>query len=115
MGHRTFTDADGVIWQVWDVHPQLAERRHAARRAAPSRLSPGAPDHRTGAERRHRHEARVAVRQGYEHGWLAFDSVVGSRRLAPIPEGWDDLADASLLALCRRGEDAGRARRRLIE
>lgn len=115
MGHRTFIDADGVIWQVWDVHPQLAERRRAARRAFPSRLGAGASDHRTGIDRRHRAEARVPVREGYEHGWLTFDSVVGSKRLAPIPDGWDALSEESLLDLWRRGEDAVRIRRRLIE
>ncbi|MFL5560085.1 MAG: hypothetical protein ACJ79K_01295 [Gemmatimonadaceae bacterium] len=115
MGHRTFHDVDGVVWQVWDVYPQLAERRRGARRAASSALTGGAEDHRTGVDRRRRHESRVPVREGYEHGWLAFDSPVGSRRLAPIPDGWTGFSEALLLALCQRGEDAGRARRRLIE
>lgn len=115
MGHRTFTDVDGVLWQVWEVHPQLAERRRTARRAFPPRLGDGIADHRTGTDRRRRHEVRVPVRDGYEQGWLAFDSVAGSRRLAPIPDGWDVLPEASLLALLRRGEVAARLRRRLIE
>lgn len=115
MGHRTFTDADGVIWQVWDVHPQLAERRRGARRIPPSRLGAGARDYRTGIDRRRRPEVRVPVREGYEHGWLTFDSDVGSKRLAPIPEGWDALPEDSLRDLWRRGEDAVRIRRRLIE
>lgn len=115
MGHRTFTDADGVIWQVWDVHPQLAERRRGPRRSISSRLGAGARDQRTGIDRRHRPEVRVPVREGYEHGWLAFDSVVGSKRLAPIPDGWDALPEDSLRDLWRRGEDAARIRRRLIE
>ena len=115
MGRRTFTDADGVIWQVWDVHPQLAERRRGPRRVAPPRLVAGAHDHRAGADRRHRTETRVPVREGYEHGWLAFDSVLGSKRLAPIPDGWDALPEDSLRDLWRRGVDAARIRRRLIE
>jgi hypothetical protein len=115
MGHRSFIDADGVVWQVWDVHPQLAERRRAARRVSPPRLGDGAEDHRTGADRRRRHEVRVPVREGYERGWLAFDSVTGSRRLAPIPDGWDALSEASLLDLWQRGEHVERLRRRLIE
>ena len=115
MGHRTFIDADGVIWQVWDVHPQLAERRRSSRRTLPSRLRAGEPDHRRGIDRRHRAEVRVPVREGYEDGWLTFDSVVGSKRLAPIPDGWDALPEQSLLDLWRRSEDAVRIRRRLIE
>lgn len=115
MGHRTFVDADGVMWKVWDVHPQLAERRRSARRATPSRLGAIARDLRAGVDRRRRQEVRVPVREGYEHGWLAFDSSVGSRRLAPIPPDWETLAESALLSLCNRGTDASRTRRRLIE
>jgi hypothetical protein len=115
MGHRTFTDADGVVWQVWDVHPQLAERRRGSRRANASQPAAQGSEKRSGADRRHRNEIRVPVRAGYEQGWLAFDSAVGSKRLAPIPPGWDMLPEDSLLALCHRSEDAPRARRRLIE
>jgi hypothetical protein len=115
MGHRTFVDRNGVIWQVWDVHPQLAERRRVARRTTPSTLAAGRRDQRALTDRRRRHEVRVAVREGYEHGWLAFDSVAGSKRLAPIPENWDALPDTTLIALCDRGVDAARTRRRLIE
>ena len=115
MGHRTFIDADGVVWQVWDVQPQLAERRRSARRVPPSRLGPDRHDNRTGVDRRRRLEVRVPVRHGYEQGWLTFDSVVGSKRLAPIPDGWDTLPEDSLLDLWRRGEEAARIRRRLIE
>jgi hypothetical protein len=114
MGHRTFSDASGVIWQVWDVHPQLAERRRSSRRAGSSPASVDGRDRRRGADRRRRVEVRVPVRLGFEQGWLAFDSVLGSKRLAPIPDGWETLPEASLLALCLRGEDA-HARRRLIE
>lgn len=115
MAHRTFIDSDGVTWSVWDVHPQLAERRRRARRAAPPRVAPDGREQRAGIDRRRRHEARVAVRDGYEQGWLAFDSVVGSRRLAPIPERWEELPAEGLLALCRQGVEAVRTRRRLIE
>lgn len=115
MGHRTFSDASGVIWQVWDVHPQLAERRRSSRRVASTSEGIEDRDRRRVADRRRRAEIRVPVRQGFEQGWLAFDSVLGSKRLAPIPDGWETLPDASLLALCLRGEDAPHARRRLIE
>lgn len=115
MGHRTFVDRDGVTWQVWDVYPQLAERRRAARRGTVSILAAGSRDQRALLDRRHRHEVRVAVREGYEHGWLAFDSLAGSKRLAPIPADWETLTDDSLIALCGRSVAAARTRRRLIE
>ena len=115
MGERTFTDRDGVTWRVWDVHPQLAERRRSARRANFSAPVPLRRDQRALADRRRRHEVRVSVRAGYEHGWLAFDSAVGSKRLAPIPPDWDALPDDTLIALCSRSVAAARTRRRLIE
>ena len=115
MGHRTFVDADGVTWEVWDVHPQLAERRRSARRSAPPRLGAAARDLRAGVDRRRRVEVRVSVREGYQHGWLAFDSTAGSRRLAPIPFGWETLPDDRLLEFWKQGTDATRIRRRLIE
>jgi hypothetical protein len=115
MAHRTFCDPDGVTWSVWDVHPQLAERRRGSRRVPPPRLALDARDQRAGVDRRRRREARVPVRDGFERGWLAFDSAVGSRRLAPIPEHWDEFPDERLIALCREGIDAARTRRRLIE
>ena len=111
MAARTFIDADGVSWQVWEVHPELAERRLTDRRrtaTAPAR-------ERRAGERRSRAEKRVAVRPGFERGWLAFDSPVGLRRLAPIPQSWSDLPDGALAELCRSALDGGRPRRRLIE
>jgi hypothetical protein len=115
MGHRTFTDSDGVVWEVWDVHPQLCERRRTTRRVTPAGLGDRAVEQRRGTDRRRRHEVRVAVRDGYEHGWLTFDSVAGSRRLAPIPDGWDGLSEGALRDLWQRGEHVERLRRRLIE
>jgi hypothetical protein len=112
MAHRTFIDTDGTRWQAWDVVPQYAERRHGDRRKPPPRLV--SEEHRA-AERRRRAEARVPVRQGFEHGWLAFESPVGTKRLAPIPHGWDALPDSALASLCRAAMDAPRPRRRLIE
>ncbi|NUQ21270.1 MAG: hypothetical protein HOQ09_09955, partial [Gemmatimonadaceae bacterium] len=83
MASRTFVDFDGVTWQVWDVHPAMAERRMAQRRREAAQLA--AAKERRAAERRHRAETRVGVRPGFENGWLAFDSPLGLRRLAPIP------------------------------
>jgi hypothetical protein len=38
----------------------------------------------------------------YATGWLTFESDAGLlRRLAPIPEGWESVADDRLALLCR--------------
>ncbi|NUO64210.1 MAG: hypothetical protein HOQ11_06420 [Gemmatimonadaceae bacterium] len=111
MASRTFIDADGVSWQVWDVHPELAERRQTDRRRGATTPA----NERRAAERRRRAEKRVAVRPGFENGWLAFDSPLGLRRLAPIPHSWSNLPDGALAELCRSALDGGRPRRRLIE
>jgi hypothetical protein len=42
-----------------------------------------------------------AVQPAFAHGWLTFASAGERRRLAPIPERWESLADAPLLQLCR--------------
>lgn len=113
MAHRTFVDSDGVIWQAWDVTPHFAERRHGDRRTLGMRIAQFLDRRR--AERRRRQEARVGLRPGYESGWLAFESALGCKRLAPIPPAWESLPDDSLSALLRQAADATRARRRLIE
>ncbi|HEX2780898.1 MAG TPA: hypothetical protein VHM30_15460 [Gemmatimonadaceae bacterium] len=112
MAHRIFVDTEGTRWQAWDVTPNLAERRHGERRGT---MRAAAMTDRRAMERRHRHEARVRVREGLEQGWLAFESVVGNKRLAPIPQGWESLPDSALESLCRAASDAPRQRRRLIE
>lgn len=113
MASRTFVDIDGVTWQVWDVHPELAERRMSQRRREAAQVA--ATKERRAGERRHRAEKRVAVRPGFENGWLAFDSSIGMRRLAPIPPQWSSLPDIVLAELCRQASEGPRSRRRLIE
>jgi hypothetical protein len=71
MAHRTFTDLDGNVWEVWQVTPTSV--RNAAG------------------------ELRGAVEPGYEHGWLCFEKKGGDkRRLLKIPADWDKLPDAQL-------------------
>ena len=45
---------------------------------------------------------RRSVNPELSGGWLAFESPIEKRRLAPIPEGWEDLDDESLAELCDR-------------
>ncbi|HVX38279.1 MAG TPA: hypothetical protein VHB25_01805 [Gemmatimonadaceae bacterium] len=51
---------------------------------------------------------RPSVRERFRDGWLAFDCGNETRRVAPIPDGWQGLPDADLLALCLAAEAAPR-------
>lgn len=55
-------------------------------------------------------EGRTTVRERYRQGWLAFDSGLEVRRLAPIPPEWESRGDGELLELCTRAERAPRRR-----
>src|SRR5262245_33185357 len=55
--HREFEDAKGVRWIAFAVHPSAV---------------PG---------------GGAGFRAQYQHGWLAFDCGIETRRLAPIPDG----------------------------
>ena len=122
MALREFTDAAGRSWQVWDTVPKSAEEDQVFARNAQILAE---------AERRRREEelgtrggaagreeesrlprplaeaAAAALRRfsrGREHGWLTFMSGDEKRRLSPIPERWEELDDAGLLALLARAE-----------
>jgi hypothetical protein len=115
MAHRTFTDAGGRDWQVWEVRPGRAVLGDAADRrdrgsdrrvavavdAAAHWRASGQP------ERRVRHERRVGVSAPLRDGWLAFLSGDERRRLAPIPHGWEDDSDVQLAAYCRAARVVG--------
>jgi hypothetical protein len=78
--HRTITDARGVTWDVFAVHPE-------------ARLSP-----------------HSQLRGTFSQGWLCYDSGTEKRRLSPIPENWQSLSDADLERLAERAEVAPRRR-----
>lgn len=100
MASREFHDEHGVFWTVWEVVPQMSDRRK--RHLGP----PG------GLERRRMRLGPFAsVPADYARGWLAFQSAGDRRRLAPTPEGWEDLPDAELSALCAKARSAGAPRR----
>ena len=92
MGYREFTDEWGVEWKAWDVTPRIVERR--------ARRSPAAGTPKANPERRRQNEnsgeVRLRMRPGWEHGWLSFESVAEKRRLAPLPEKWDEESDEQL-------------------
>ena len=74
--HREFDDSRGVRWIVFAVYPSSAR------------------------------VARAGLRPQFQEGWLAFDSGVETRRLAPIPSDWLDLSDDALGEACQRAEVA---------
>lgn len=102
MAHRTFQDAFGRQWEVWEVHPAMAERRSGTE---------GKP---AGPERRRHREPRARISDQLRHGWLAFECSAERRRLAPPPEGWTTAPEAKLVELVERATVSGKPRR-LIE
>ena len=92
MSYRTFTDSSGKRWEVWLVTPAAAERRRVDRRVNKAEAeTPGGladrrhtPDRRRSPFRRH-----VVVASEFSEGWLCFESEGEKRRLAPVPEGWE--------------------------
>src|SRR5579872_2574182 len=100
MAHRRVLDETGRWWDVWDTRPTIIDRRGGRERRRGSRIA---------GERRKKSEARVLVEPEFRKGWLAFQSGVEWRRLAPIPESWESLTDSDLLALLRRANESERS------
>jgi hypothetical protein len=51
----------------------------------------------------------AVINPGFEKGWLTFESDMGAlRRLAPIPDGWDELPTAKLIELLRQSREVPR-------
>jgi len=91
MSHREFRDENGGMWQVWDVIPSGVEGLNAERQGFPTVESGSRP----------RRAARFTLPAQLRGGWLAFQSQVESRRLAPIPSDWVTLPDSELALLVR--------------
>ena len=77
MALREFSDANGRAWQVWETHPSppTAAEGTALEKFLSSR-------HKDGT-------SYPTVRQQFASGWLTFASGDERRRLAPIPDAWD--------------------------
>jgi hypothetical protein len=99
--HRTFTDRQGKIWDVWRVHPSSAERRFVDRRVNDGD-PPDTLERRSGLERRGgvRKSARASVAKEFADGWLCFETAGEKRRLAPVPELWNRADDETLEQWC---------------
>lgn len=50
------------------------------------------------------------LREPFQSGWLAFDAGRETRRLAPIPDAWEQMSDRELLVLCSKAVVARRRR-----
>ena len=51
----------------------------------------------------------AVINPGFEKGWLTFESASGAlRRLAPVPEGWEDFSSERLDLLCRAATNVPR-------
>src|SRR5438128_162969 len=103
MSHRTFRDEIGREWDVWEVVPTAVERRIANAITVDPKY-----------ERRKIRQTRVVVPDGLQRGWLAFQWDSERRRLAPIPENWDELTNSELIELLHRANQRSRPRR-LVE
>lgn len=44
------------------------------------------------------------VRPGFEGGWLGFECEGERRRLAPVPDGWEEASDAELREMLARAQ-----------
>ena len=92
MSYRTFLDTAGRRWEVWLVTPSAAERRKVDRRVTPHGSSTYVGDadrRRTPDRRRAPFRRTVTVASEYSSGWLCFESEGEKRRLAPVPQDWD--------------------------
>ena len=82
---------------MWLVTPAAGERRRTDRRAAARGSMTGAGGTYDGvSERRLTPERRrnpfrrnLEVASEYSNGWLCFEGGGEKRRLAPVPDGWD--------------------------
>jgi hypothetical protein len=97
---REFRDKSGVKWRVWDVRPTapMLDRRLVLRRGGQVESYPGAD--------RRQAERRLVLGAHRSDGWLAFDSVLGRRRLMQIPTRWTEAGEAELCEWCQSANQA---------
>ena len=64
-------------------------------------LDTSAVRERVATDRRRFSFRRVGVAAAYEHGWLCFECEDEKRRLAPVPDTWDNAEPEQLQAWCQ--------------
>lgn len=102
MERKSFVDVFGMEWDVWEVYPRLVERRLMRERRAARRES---------EERRHVVVGRPTLPRQILAGWLAFQSRHERRRLADVPDEWEELTDRELQALLVQSTLSSKPRR----
>ena len=102
MGLRTFIAPDGAEWRVWNVVPSLAmnEESRQWERRGQDVLAYGGPERRQDDRR----NAPPFVSPQLSSGWLCFESAAAKRRLAPLPEGWENVSEDELADLWKRAQ-----------
>ena len=95
---RSFKDASGVHWDVWEAHPRLQERRTTEERRVIPR--PEESPRRAG-------DRRTSPASTESEGWLVFHSDLERRLQRPISPGWDKLTDVELENLMLRARPSG--------
>jgi hypothetical protein len=70
--HRIFDDIRGKRWHAFAVHPSSAT------------------------------VGRAALPESFRQGWLVFESIDEMRRVAPIPDKWQELSIDDLRLLCHK-------------
>jgi hypothetical protein len=80
---RTFRDAAGIEWTVFEVRRANEESNWAY------------------------------LPRGFRSGWLCFESNAGKRRLSPVPDGWRTLDETGLDRMLKRAAKVGRPTREL--
>jgi hypothetical protein len=78
MAHRQFNDSAGVTWRVWENDPTAFPADWEDRAAQ--------------------------LHAEFLGGWLTFASSSETRRVAPVPLGWEELSAEKLEMLCRGGK-----------
>lgn len=109
MPYRIFTDTTGSEWQVWDIVPQLSERRDSGeheRRIAVVPIEFADRRRAAGESRRQTVARRALLRGSYSQGWLCFDNGTEKRRLTPIPGDWTTCSDELIETYLRHAERA---------
>jgi hypothetical protein len=83
FNHRVFDDTLGKRWHVFAVQNQAGM------------------------------EGRRTLPDAFRQGWLVFESSDELRRLAPIPEKWEEISVDELRALCTRAASSPRRKRQV--
>jgi hypothetical protein len=115
MALRTFSDAAGTEWRVWDVHAKAGDRRSGQDRRGEPAPDPvierrRLPDRRVDSLRR-----PAGTLSGLPGGWLCFEAgpadAAQRRRLVPIPPAWETCSDTELRAYLAQAVPARRSAR----